>query len=294
MKKVLFMIAIVIFIFQLRPASSEVLFHRNGDTVLGEAITYEVKSGESLVEIARKFDLGYNEIVDANPSLDPFVPGSGASVKIPTAWILPDTGFDKGIVINLAELRLYYFYRVAGRMFIRTHPIGVGSEGHDTPVGEYRIIEKIEHPSWHVPESIKREKPYLPDVVPPGADNPLGSHAMRLSLPTILIHGTDKPWGLGRLVSHGCIRLYPEDVPTLFMSVAIGTRVSIVRQPVKAGTKDGRVYVEVHRDASAPNGDYFQKAVQLLRQKDLIDRVDTKKLYSAVEEMKGMPVDISN
>jgi L,D-transpeptidase ErfK/SrfK len=294
MKKVLFMIAVLIFIFQLRQASSKVLFCRDSDTVLGEATTYNVKSGESLIEIARKFDLGYNEIADANPSLDPFVPGTGASVEIPTAWILPHARFNEGIVINLAELRLYSFYMVAGRMFIRTYPIGIGSEGHDTPVGEYRIIEKIEHPSWHVPESIKREKPYLPDVVPPGPNNPLGSHAMRLSLPTILIHGTDKPWGLGRLVSHGCIRLYPEDIPALFMSVAIGTRVSIVRQPVKAGTKDGRVYVEVHRDAYKPNVDYFEEAVQLLRQKNLIGHVDATKLYSAVEEMKGMPVDISN
>jgi len=294
MKKVLFMIVVLIFIFQLRPASSEVLFSRKSDKVLGESITYEMKSGESLIEIARKFDLGYNEIADANPSLDPFVPGTGASVKIPTAWILPDTGLDKGIVINLAELRLYYFYRVAGLMFIRTHPIGVGSEGHDTPVGEYRIIEKIEHPSWHVPQSIKREKPYLPDVVPPGPNNPLGSHAMRLSLPTILIHGTDKPWGLGRLVSHGCIRLYPEDIPTLFMSVPIGTRVSIIRQAVKAGTKDGRVYIEVHRDSSKPDVDYFEEAVRLLTHKNLIGRIDTEKLYSAVQEMKGMPVDISD
>jgi L,D-transpeptidase ErfK/SrfK len=294
MKKVFFMIAVLIFIFQLSPASGKVLFCRDGDTVLGEATTYNVKSGESLIEIARKFDLGYNEIADANPSLDPFVPGADASVDIPTEWILPDARFNDGIVINLAELRLYSFHMVAGRMFIRTYPIGIGSEGHDTPVGEYRIIEKIERPSWHVPQSIKREKPYLPGVVPPGPDNPLGSHAMRLSLATILIHGTNKPWGLGRLVSHGCIRLYPEDIPTLFMSVPIGTRVSIIRQAVKAGTKDGRVYIEVHRDSSKPDFDYFEEAVRLLTHKNLIGRTDTEKLYSAVQEMRGVPADISN
>jgi L,D-transpeptidase ErfK/SrfK len=288
------MIAFLIFIFQLLPASGEVLSYRDGETVLGEVITYKVKPGESLIEIARKFDLGYNEIADANPSIDPFVPETGAFITVPTTWILPETELRDGIVINLAELRLYYFYRVGGQMFVRTYPIGIGSEGNDTPVGEYRVIEKIENPSWYVPESIKREKPYLPGVVPPGPNNPLGSYAMRLSLRTILIHGTNKPWGLGRLVSHGCIRLYPEDIPRLFTSVANGTKVSIITQPVKVGVKDGKIYLEVHRNASARDINYFEEAVRLLTQKDLISRVDSRKLYSAVEEMSGLPIDISD
>jgi L,D-transpeptidase ErfK/SrfK len=294
MRKTLFVMAFLIIVSQLRQAGGEVLSYRQGETVLGEVRTYTVESEESLIEIARKFDLGYNEIVDMNPSLDPFVPGREASVKIPTSWILPGTRLHDGIVINLAELRLYYFYELARRPFVLTFPIGIGSEGNDTPIGEYHIIEKIENPAWHVPESIKKEKPYLPDVVPAGPDNPLGTHAMRLSLTTILIHGTNKPWGLGRRVSHGCIRLYPEDIPLLFSAVPNGTRVSIVRQPVKAGMKSGRVYVEVHRVDFAHDVNYFEEAVQLLTKKDLIGRVNTKKLYYAVEERKGIPVDISD
>jgi L,D-transpeptidase ErfK/SrfK len=294
MRKIFYSIAFFLIVFHLRPAAGEVLPYHEGDSVLGAVRTYTVKPGESLIEIAREFDLGYNEISDANPGVDPFVPGEGRLVKIPTAWILPDTGLREGIVINLAELRLYYIYAIKGQRFVGTYPIGIGGEGNDTPLGKYRVIEKIEHPAWHVPESIKKEKPYLPDVVPPGPHNPLGSHAMRLSLPTILIHGTDKPFGLGRRVSHGCIRLYPEDIPKLFGATPNGTPVSIVRQPVKVGMKDGRVYVEVHRIGSPEGFDYFSGAARLLTRKHLIGGVDTKKLHYAVEEKMGIPVDVSD
>jgi L,D-transpeptidase ErfK/SrfK len=191
-------------------------------------------------------------------------------------------------------LRLYYFYEVAGSLFILTCPIGIGSKGNETPIGEYHVIEKIEHPAWHVPDSIKKEKPYLPDVVPSGPNNPLGSYAMRLSLPTILIHGTDKPWGLGRRLSHGCIRLYPEDIRQLFSLVPNGMHVSIVRQPVKVGMKSNRVYVEVHRIDVVHDINYFEETVRLLSKKNLIGRVDTRKLYDAIEEKKGIPVDVSD
>ncbi|MGE5301465.1 MAG: L,D-transpeptidase family protein [Acidobacteriota bacterium] len=294
MIKTLSIIAFFILIFQLQEAVGEVFPYHDGETVLGMMSTYKVKSNESLIEIARKFDLGYNEIVDANPALDPFVPGTGASVEIPTSWILPDTVLHEGIVINVAELRLYFFYEVAGRKFVKTFPIGIGSEGHDTPIGEFKVIEKIVHPAWHVPESIKEEKPFLPDVVPPGPDNPLGSHAMRLSDPAILIHGTNKPFAVGRRASHGCLRLYPEDIPNLFKSSPPGVRVAIVSQPVKVGLKDGSVYVEVHPIDPSSDVDYFEEAVQLLTKRNLIGRVDTSKLHNAVEEKKGIPVDISD
>jgi L,D-transpeptidase ErfK/SrfK len=293
MKKTLFIISFFILIFQLPEAGGEVYSYNDGDTVLGAVKTYKTKANESLIELARKFDLGYNEITDANPALDPFVPGTGASVKIPTAWILPDTSMHEGIVINVAELRLYFFYQVAGRKFVRTFPIGIGSEGHDTPIGEFRVIEKIVNPAWHVPESIKEEKPWLPDVVPAGPDNPLGSHAMRLSDPTILIHGTNKPFAVGRRASHGCLRLYPEDIPTLFRSTPQGVSVTIVSQPVKVGVKEGKVYLEAHRVDPEYDVDYFEEAVQLLTKKDLIGRVDTRKLHEAVEEKRGIPVDVS-
>ncbi|KAF0218881.1 MAG: ErfK/YbiS/YcfS/YnhG family [Geobacteraceae bacterium] len=262
------------------------------EAVIGRVRSHTVKKGESLMEIARRFDLGFNEIAEANPGLDPFVPGKGAKVVIPASWIVPDAAPADGIVINLSEMRLYYFVTSGDERLVITFPIGIGSEENDTPVGEFRLIQKIEDPSWHVPASIMKEKPELPRVVPPGPDNPLGSHAMRLSERDILIHGTNKPWGVGRKVSHGCIRLYPEDIPYLFERVPVGARVTIVRQPVKVGVKGGKVYIEAHRD-QFENIDYFNEATGLLIKNNLLNGVNAQKLFQAIGERKGIPVDIS-
>lgn len=283
----------MIFIMMLTSAFAEVYSYENGDNVIGYVQTYEVKDRESLIEIARKFDLGYNEIVAANPALDPFVPGNGVSVEIPTLWILPDTIPYKGIVINLSEMRLFYFFNLLGSQLVMTFPIGIGSEGNDTPVGNFRVIEKTINPSWHVPESIRKEKPYLPKVVPPGPDNPLGSHALRLSFGNILIHGTNKQWGVGRKVSHGCIRLYPEDIPRLFQLVSNGTKVTIVRQPIKVGKKGSRVFIEVNDDTEVDR-DYSHEAVKLLKKKNLFAVVSTERLFKALNDRTGVPLDISN
>ena len=261
------------------------------DTVEGTISTYRVRESESLIEIARKFGLGYNEISEANPFLNPFIPGDGATVIVPTLWILPDAEPPEGIFINLSELRLYYFYRQKGERFVETFPIGIGREGHDTPLGKYRIIGKIVSPAWHVPKSIRTEKPELPAVVPPGPDNPLGSHALRLSDPSILLHGTNKPWGIGRTVSHGCIRLYPEDIPRLFALVPYGERVTILRQPIKVGVRDNRVYMEVHGDPNAEPT--FADAIKLLRSRGLIALTDIRKMYLTLEKRRGVPTDIT-
>ena len=273
---------------------SEIYPYRDGGTVIGNVQTYTTKDHESLIEIARTFGLGFNEIMQSNPDLDPFVPGEGMSVVIPTSWILPDVTSYKGIVINLSEMRLYCFFTEKGARVVTTFPIGIGAEGDDTPEGNFRVIEKIENPSWYVPESIQKEKPYLPKVLPPGPDNPLGSHAMRLSLRTILIHGTNKPWGVGRRVSHGCIRLYPEDISKLFDLVPIGSSVTIIRQPVKIGTKDNRVFVEVNNDDTEENCSYFNEAVKLIIKKNLLQNVSIDMLYKALAERSGIPIDISN
>ena len=294
MKKFLHIAAFLFLICNAGEAATEFYRYTCCGQVMGLVTTYKVKEKESLIEIARKFGLGYNEIAAANPDLDPFVPGQGALVTIPTSWILPDVESREGIVINLSEMRLYNIYNVGSMLFVQTFPIGIGDEGSDTPTGQFRVIEKLVQPSWHVPESIKKEKPFLPDVVPPGPENPLGSHAMRLSNPRILIHGTNKPWGVGRRVSHGCIRLYPEDIPVLFRSASKGAKVTIVKQPVKAGFKGDRVYIEVHGENSKGNESYFDYAVRLLREKHMLSRVNTKKLHYAIEEKKGMPVDISD
>lgn len=254
-------------------------------------LKHEVRPQETLPEIARRFNLGYNAIVSANPRVDPYMPPPGTILTVPAAWILPDTSFFRGgILINLAELRLYYFPPERGGSVL-SFPIGIGDMGRETPAGVFTVVEKITNPTWHVPESVRREKPHLPQTVPPGPDNPLGSHALRLSLPTILIHGTDKPWGIGRRSSAGCIRLYPEDIRRLYPLVRKGTRVTIVSQAVKAGvTADGTIFVEVH---PFDQRNYLREAMILLEENGLLERVDLSRLMEALREKRGMPVDVT-
>lgn len=262
-----------------------------GSSIVGRAVKYEVREGESLIEIARRFDLGYNQITDANPGVDPFVPGTGWTIYIPTSWVLPEVKPNyNGIVINLPEKRLYYFFRKGKRRFVMTFPIGIGDEGKETPMRNFRVIEKVKGPSWHVPESVRKEKPWLPKVVKAGPGNPLGSHALRLSSGDILIHGTNRPWGIGRDVSHGCIRLYPEDIPELYSSVPEGTRVTIVSNPVKVGVSGRRIFVEVHPDGLE---DIQHEALRVLKGRGLFKRIDTKRLDIALRDRKGVPVDIT-
>lgn len=272
--------------------ASEIYSYAHDSTVIGSMKTYKIKGNESLIEIARKFGIGYNSITDANPGLDPFIPGDGKNVTIATSWVLPDMTAYDGIVINLSEMRLYHFSKKS-RGIVRTYPIGIGSEGKETPLGTYKVAEKIVKPSWHVPESIREEKPELPKVVPAGPDNPLGSHAMRLSANTILIHGTNRPFAVGRKASHGCLRLYPEDIPKLFQAVSNGTKVNIIRQPVKIGVLNNKVYLEAHKDPFL-RINYYDEAVRLLRQKNLYESIDKIKMLSALKEKKGIPVNISN
>jgi L,D-transpeptidase ErfK/SrfK len=261
--------------------------------LIGSMGTYTVRTNESLYEIARTYKTGYNDIVAANPDVDPFVPVAGTRLVLPTAWILPDAGREPGIVINVSEFRLYYYFKKKGRTFVRMYPIGIGDDGFDTPLGTFKIVEKIRHPAWYVPQSIRKEKPELPAVVPPGPDNPMGSHALRLSSKNVLIHGTDTPWGIGKRVSHGCIRLYPEDIVELFHLVPLKTRVTILQQPVRAGVSNGRIYVEVNADDSLKGYDYSRQAGILLQKKGLLDRVNRTRLMRAVREKKGFPVDVT-
>lgn len=258
--------------------------------LVGTVATYTLKDEESLIEIARKFDLGYNAIIEANPGLDPFVPGDGVTVTIPSRWILPSAS-QAGIVINLSEFRLYYFLGQAGSRFVETFPVGIGSEGHETPLGVFKISEKTANPAWHVPKSIQLENPDLPKVVPAGPDNPLGTHALRLSDHDVLIHGTNRPFAVGRMDSHGCLRLYPEDIPTLFMLVPKGTPVTIVRQPIKVALEADRVYMEVHNDPYAKVT--LQDAANLLIQRGLLGRVNIQKMREVFGKKDGIPTDIT-
>lgn len=264
-------------------------FTPGSDEVIGTVNHYLVKKGDSLIELARAYGLGYNEITDANPGTDPFIPRTCTSIRLPMSWVLPKVPKNNGIVINLSEMRLYFFPS-RNTKSVLTFPIGIGDEGSETPVGSFLVTEKKLDPAWKVPASIRSEQPSLPRVVPPGPDNPLGTHALRLSRGSLLIHGTNKPWGVGRKASHGCIRLYPEDISKLYGLTPKGTRVVIVRQPVKIGGKNGRVFLEVHR---GENMDYQKEAIRLIKSRKDLSRIDMGKVLRALREMSGMPEDVS-
>ncbi len=258
-----------------------------GGALLGTLTVHLVARGESLIEIARDYDVGFNAIAAANPELDPFIPKEGAVALVPTAWILPRAAAPGVVAVNLSEMRLY----VAGPAGVPpiTFPIGVAMSGRSTPLGVQRVIEKTADPTWYPTPQILEEDPTLPAVVPPGPDNPLGSHALRLSSRTILIHGTNRPFGVGRKVSHGCIRLYPEDIRRLFRIVDVGTPVAIVREPVKVAVQRGRVWVEVHADDAVAT-DPLDDAVRLLADAGALRDVDARKLVAAVRARRGVPV----
>ncbi|QBQ53282.1 L,D-transpeptidase family protein [Nitrosococcus wardiae] len=223
----------------------------SGESVVGRNFIVPAKASETLLDIARRYDVGYREIKAANPNIDPWLPKEGSPVVVPTQYVLPQAP-RRGIVINLAEMRLYYFpeSQLGQPGVVVTHPIGIGREGWSTPLGKTSVISKKKNPTWIPPESIRAEHKAngdpLPKVVPPGPDNPLGKFALRLGMPGYLIHGTNRPWGVGMRVSHGCIRLYPEDIASLFAQVKVGVSVNIVYQPFKAGIKDTILYLEAH------------------------------------------------
>lgn len=214
---------------------------------------------DTLLDLARRHDLGYDEIIAANPNVDPWLPGAGTRVVLPTQFILP-SGPRRGIVVNLAAMRLFYFPVPAGgeQPEVVTFPIGIGRMGWNTPLVSTRIASKVADPVWHVPPSIQeehaREGEVLPESVPAGPDNPLGDFALMLDLPGYLIHGTNKPYGVGRRVSHGCIRLYPEDIADLFRQVSTGLPVRFVDQPDLAGWLDGRLYLQAHAPLTGDAG----------------------------------------
>ncbi len=261
-----------------------------GDEVLGVVGKRVVKQGETLIEIAREHNVGFNAIAAANPGLDAFVPTVGATLNIPTAWIVPRSVVPGTVVVNLSEMRLYYSRAADGALL--TYPVGVGLDDWKTPTGTFTVVSKTANPTWFPPASIRRENPDLPARVPPGPENPLGTHALRLSWGSILIHGTDEPYGVGRKASHGCIRLYPEDIPRLYDVVSLKTRVVMVHEPLKVGLRRGRVYVEAHADPDV-RIDLGAEAKRLLSERGLAARVDARRLTAALEERRGFPVDVT-
>ena len=210
---------------------------------VGQVQTYVVQQGDNFADIARKFDIGYTEMMAANPGVAPWTPPVGKKLYIPSLYILPDAP-RKGIVINLGERRIYYFPPVGN--IVVTYPIGIGVIGADTPLSTTKVVRKEPNPVWIPPASIHAENPDLPDRVGPGPDNPLGDFALRLGWTNYLIHGTNKPDGVGRNVSHGCIHLYPEDIEALFKMIPVGMPVRAIDQPIAAAWIQNGLYVEAH------------------------------------------------
>jgi L,D-transpeptidase ErfK/SrfK len=228
----------------LAPASRAAEFALAPDEkVVGNLQEYVTQSGDNLADVARHFDIGYTEMLAANPGVDPWSPGVGRRLTIPSLYILPDAP-RQGIVINLAERRLYYFPPRSGT--VQTYPIGIGAIGFTTPLSTTRVVRKEPNPTWVPPPSIHAENPDLPAAIGPGPDNPLGAFALRLGWTNYLLHGTNKPDGVGRNVSHGCIHLYPEDIEELFNAVAVGTPVRAIEQPAAAAWIAIGLYVEAH------------------------------------------------
>ena len=257
-------------------------------TVIGNPRWHTVQPNETMLDIARMYGLGFNELERLYPHTDPWLPPTVKRMLIPTFWVLPTTQY-RQLVINLPELRLYFFDYDGTT--VQTFPIGIGDEGWETPVGSYRIVEKREHPTWYIPESLQEK--YQKKTIPPGPENPLGNYFMRLSARSYGIHGTNMPWGVGRLVSHGCIRCYPEHIELLYPQVKVGTRLEIIYEPVKIGIREGQVFVEAHPDVYGRLQDYRLHAWEMLKQLPYANRVDIGRFDVALKLQNGVPTDVT-
>ena len=258
----------------------------------GNARWVQVREKDTLLDIARDLGLGYNQITTANPGIDPWVPPQESLVLTPCAFVLPKKRPDAGIVVNLAEMRLYYFFSNGGHDYFLTAPIGVGKEGFLTQLGTYKVKSKTPNPTWFVPESIRQEDPQLPAQVPPGPENPLGDYVLRLSAGLYAIHGTNKPWGIGRRVSHGCIRMYPEDIAALYPLVAVGATVQVIYEPIKFGWADGKCWIQVFEDfdqrVENPLSTVMAELVYYKSAAGPVE-IDFKALFRALKEKNGVP-----
>lgn len=217
-----------------------------GQRLVGKTGAYVTRAHDLLPDLAIQYDLGYTELLAANAGVRPWAPTPGTRLTIPGSYILPERPH-KGIVINLAAQRLFYF--PPGQDSVETFPVGIGRKGHATPHGRTRIAWKEANPVWRPTASIRAEEPDLPAAIGPGPDDPLGAYALHLGWPGYLVHGTNKPYGIGRLVSHGCIRLYPNDIDRLFHEVTVGTPVRVIDDRVMVAWAGDTLYAQVYPGA---------------------------------------------
>ncbi|MFJ3485099.1 L,D-transpeptidase family protein [Pseudomonas sp. NPDC090202] len=272
-----------------------------GEDIIGQVQTITAKYEDTFADLGTKYDLGYLEMIAANPGVDAWLPGAGTQVVLPTRFILPP-GPREGIVINLAEYRLYYYPK--GKNVVYTFPLGIGREGWGSPVSTTKITAKTPNPTWTPPASVRAEHAadgdILPAVVPAGPDNPLGPFKFGLGLPGYLIHGSNKKFGIGMRTSHGCFRMYNNNVLEMAGMVPVGTSVRIMNEPYKFGISGGKVYLEAHTpldDNGNPSVVDKHTAVinALLKRQDLANslRVNWDEVRDVVAAEDGLPVEIA-
>lgn len=274
-----------------RLASESLLAESPAIQIVGKSRTYILAPGEVLPEIARRCRIGYRSLLDANPDVDPWHPGEWQEILLPYRTILP-AGIEPGITINLAEFRLYLVWNEGKKKRVRIYPVGIGQQGWSTPEGRFKITIKIDAPSWSKPISL-RELEQGPFTVLPGPENPLGSHWFGLSSPGLGIHGTSEPFGVGRRVSHGCIRLYPTDIVDLERLTEVGMPVNIIYQPIKLAVENGQLFAQVHPDflgrIEAPRKEVLKIEEGLGWQGE----IDWQELEKTLREARGIPMPVS-
>ena len=290
------------------PVANERFELDSAQDVVGVVQVVTAAKDDTLTDIARRFNVGYEEIVRANPKVDPWLPGEGREIVVPSQFILPDAP-RTGLVINIAAMRIFYYppVRRGERPVVLTHPIGIGKVGWRTPEGVTKIVRRQQDPTWRVPVSVRKEHHEngedLDPVIGPGPENPLGKYAFYLQWPSYLIHGTNKPAGVGLRSSHGCIRLYPEDIAQFFAMVPLGTQVRVVNQPFVFGWRDGQLYMQpldVLEDdtrewAKAPRRLLSKSLAATLQQqlKARQARVDWMLVSALARAPRGVPVPIT-
>jgi L,D-transpeptidase ErfK/SrfK len=279
------------------------------DDVVGHLQVTTIGDNDTLSDVARRFNVGYDEIVRANPGVDPWLPGVGREVVVPTQFVLP-AAERKGVVVNLPAMRIYYFPtpKAGEKQVVYTHPIGIGRVGWTTPEGKTKVVSKQKDPVWRPTASILKEHREngdpLPAVVPAGPDNPLGRYKFTLGWPSYLIHGTNKPYGVGLRSSHGCIRMYPEDVEKFFEMINPGTQVQVVNQPYVFGWHDGALYLQAFdvleddkRDWSKSRPKILSKTLDKRIQALLAERkqtVDWERVAVIAKDPRGLLLSVSD
>ena len=268
------------------------------ESIVGQLTIVSTRHEDTFLDLARKFELGFQDLVLANPAIDPWLPGEGTQVLLPTQYILPGQKRD-GLVLNLAEMRLYYYPENSqgAPRYVYTYPISIGRQGWDTPQARTRVIRKKKNPTWYPPESIRSEYEQkgkvLEEAVPPGPDNPLGKFALYTALPGYVIHGTNEPRGIGMKVTHGCIRLHPDDIEDLFSRVSVDTPVTIINQPYKLAWHQDRLYAEMHPYGGDETGSYdltrFVRAIIRVTESSQDYKVNWEEVNRLAERKSGLP-----